>query len=144
MTVGEGGSRCAAQGNAEDLACGPAAVWLWRLPTLMIVVGAFWPAGRFWLWIPAFLVAGGACVANARRCGRIHCYATGPLYLGAAGYLVLVLLAPIPFQFGWFLGVVVGLSLLAHLAERTLGRYRSPPSPSRPSTSPSGPSSLPE
>lgn len=109
-----------------DLTCGAAALWLWRVPTLMIVAGAFWPAGRFWLWIPAFLVAGGACLVNARRCGRVHCYATGPLYLGAVGYLVLVLLDVVPFRFGWFLGTVVGLSLLAHAAERQLGRYRGP------------------
>jgi hypothetical protein len=92
----------------------------------MIVAGAFWPAGRFWLWIPAFLVAGGACLVNARRCGRVHCYATGPLYLGAAGYLALALLDMVPFQFGWFLGIVVGMSLLAHAAERLLGPYRAP------------------
>lgn len=122
--------------SADDLSCGPAALWLWRLPTLMIVAGAFWPAGRFWLWIPAFLVAGGACVANARRCGRTHCWVTGPLYLGAAGYLVLAALDRVPFHFIWFLGVVLGLSLLARLAERPLGRYRTPGPPSGASPSP--------
>lgn len=123
-------------GAGRDLTCGAAALWLWRFPTLMIVAGAFWPSGRFWLWIPAFLVAGGACVVNARRCGRVHCYATGPLYLGAAAYLLLALLDRLPFRFGWFLAIVVGLSLLAHAAERLLGRYRRPdprtPSPRTP------------
>lgn len=135
MTAGGTAAGRRASG-AGDLTCGPAALWLWRVPTLMIVVGAFWPAGRFWLWIPAFLVAGGACLVNARRCGRVHCYATGPLYLGAAGYLVLALLDRVPFRFGRFLGVVVGLSLLAHIGELLLGRYRGPgPGPAASSTS---------
>lgn len=128
------GGCCTDRNHAEDLACGPAAVWIWQLPTVLVVVGAFWPTARIWLWIPAFLVAGMGCVVNARRCGRVHCYVTGPLYLGAAGYLLLSLLARIPFHFGWFLGVVVVFSLLAHLAERPLGRYRDPGRPSGSST----------
>lgn len=124
MTSGETAGRQTTTGTSGDLTCGPAALWLWRVPTLMIVAGAFWPAGRFWLWIPAFLVAGGACLVNARRCGRVHCYATGPLYLGAAAYLLLALLEMVPFRFGWILAIVVGMSLLAHAAERPLGRYR--------------------
>ena len=30
----------------------------------------------------AFLWAGAACVVNAVRCRRVHCFFTGPLYLG--------------------------------------------------------------
>lgn len=113
--------------RSQDLTSGRAAVWLWRVPWLLVALGAFWPQARFWVWIPAFLVAGSACVANARRCGRLHCYATGPLYLGAAAYLVLALLRPgaVPFEAGTFLVTVVVLSLAARLAERRLGRYRS-------------------
>ena len=40
------------------------------------VLGIVWPL--------AFLVMGVACVANARRCGRVHCYFTGPLFLLAS------------------------------------------------------------
>jgi len=32
----------------------------------------------------AFLIMGLACIANARRCGRVHCYFTGPLFLLSA------------------------------------------------------------
>lgn len=111
----------------EDLTAGWTALWLWRLPWVVIAVGAFWPQARFWLWIPAFLVAGAGCVANARRCGRLHCYATGPLYLGAALYLVLARLRShvVPFEAGTFLVVVLVVSVAAQLAERRLGRYRS-------------------
>lgn len=101
---------------------------MWRLPWLLVVIGALWPAGRLWLWIPAFLVAGSACVANARRCGRRHCYATGPLYLGAAVFLVLRLALPdtVLFEAGIFLVVLAAASLTAQAAERWLGRYTTP------------------
>lgn len=36
------------------------------------------------VWPLAFLVMGVACIANARRCGRVHCYFTGPLFLMAS------------------------------------------------------------
>lgn len=114
--------------RSEDLTSGWSAVWLWRVPWVLVAAGAVWPQARFWLWIPAFLVAGSGCVANARRCGRLHCYVTGPLYLGAALYLSLALLLPraVPFAAGGFLGLVLVVSLAAQLAERWLGRYRRP------------------
>jgi len=72
-------------------------------------------------------------VANARRCGRLHCYVTGPLYLGAVAYLVLRLVLPsaVPFEAGVFLLVVVGASLSAQMAEGRLGRYRRTARPPR-------------
>lgn len=33
------------------------------------------------VWPLAFLVMGAGCVTNAIRCGRVHCYFTGPLFL---------------------------------------------------------------
>lgn len=36
------------------------------------------------VWPVAFLVMGAACVANARRCRRVHCFFTGPLFLLAS------------------------------------------------------------
>jgi len=36
------------------------------------------------VWPLAFLVMGIACVSNAARCGRVHCFFTGPLFLIAA------------------------------------------------------------
>lgn len=46
--------------------------------------------------------------------------------VAAADYLALALLDRVPFRSGWFLGVVDGLSLVAHVRERLLGRYRGP------------------
>ena len=59
---------------------------LYGLPTLAIMASRYLgSAGVATLvWPVAFLVMGVACVANARRCGRVHCYFTGPLFLIAS------------------------------------------------------------
>ena len=36
------------------------------------------------VWPVAFLVMGVSCVMNARRCRRVHCFFTGPLFLLAS------------------------------------------------------------
>ena len=103
--------------------------WLWRLPMLAFVVGAFLtPPARTLLWVLAFLVAGVSCVVNARRCGRFHCFMTGPLYLLAA--VATVAAAP----WGWIAFGVVGGTIAAYAVEFGRGKYRSvtlarPPGP---------------
>lgn len=97
---------------------------LWYLPTALLAIGLFWSAGRIWLWTPALLVAGVACIANAARCGRLHCYFTGPLYLLAAAYLLLAELGLVPLvKPGWFLLILLAASIVAQLAELPLGKY---------------------
>lgn len=108
----------------EDLASGAFGYLLWGVPWVLIAVGAIWTSLLYWLWIPAFLVAGGACVHNARRCGRTHCYVTGPLFLFAAGYVALAAAGVVPLPIGWFLGTVIGIAVVAQLAEKKIGRYR--------------------
>lgn len=65
-----------------DLACGPGAFVIWWIPTAILVATAFsnsplsvviWPVLLVWM--------GAACLINARRCGRRHCYVTGPFFL---------------------------------------------------------------
>ena len=62
------------------------AIALWGLPVLAILAGGFLPPGpRALLWISSLSVMGTACLVNASRCGRVHCYFTGPFFLlGAA------------------------------------------------------------
>lgn len=117
---------CSPPGERGDLLAGWTGLVLWRLPLVLIFAGLFWPAGRFWLWIPSFVLSGTACLANAFRCGRVHCYLTGPLYLGGALYLIGVGWSPgsLPFEAGTFLLVVFGLALTARAAERVTGAYR--------------------
>lgn len=96
---------------------------LWGLPIAMFVAGGALPQLRAFLWVPAFLVAGVACVANAAGCGRLHCYVTGPLYLLAALATVLAAgqVLPIP---AYAIGAIVVLgTLLAYLPEWLRGPY---------------------
>lgn len=78
-------------------------------------------------WTAAFSWMGGACLLNARRCGRLHCYFSGPLLLiGALAALALgagiVDLGP----YGLTITVVATLALaaLTYGVELVWGRYR--------------------
>jgi len=114
----------AASCQANDLLCGGRSVLLWCLPAAALIAGLWWSSLRPWLWVPAFLVMGGACLANAARCGRVHCYFTGPLFLLAAAYVVLAEFRLVPMNPGIFLDIVVVMTGLGYLSELVLGRYR--------------------
>jgi len=66
---------------------------------------------------------GAGCVVNARRCGRLHCYVTGPIFLVAAVYVILSVVNVVPLRPTVFALVVLGTAALACLAELPLGRY---------------------
>jgi len=74
---------------------------------------------------------GGACIVNAGRCGRLHCYITGPFFLLAAVYVVLAEFHIVPLQPGRFLLVVFVVSVAACLAEFPLGSYVKKAGPTR-------------
>ena len=94
---------------------------LWRVPLVAFVIGVMLPApARTLLWVPAFLVAGVSCAVNARRCGRFHCFMTGPLYLLAA----VATLAGAPW--GWIAVSVVGGTIAAYAIEFGRGKYLAP------------------
>ena len=69
--------------NHADLA-GSRAKFLavWGLPIIALIV-AIWldPIVKTVIWLVALTWMGGACLLNARRCGRRHCYFTGPFFL---------------------------------------------------------------
>lgn len=55
---------------------------LWGIPALfMLSALLLGPVLRTVIWSVALIWMGGACLANARRCGRTHCRFTGPFYL---------------------------------------------------------------
>ncbi len=110
--------------QANDLTCEGRGLFLWCLPIAALIVGYSWASARPWLWIPAFLVMGIACLANASRCGRVHCYFTGPLFLLAAVYVALGEFHLVPWRPAILLDTVLVLTLLAYLAELPLGKYR--------------------
>jgi hypothetical protein len=110
--------------SASDLTQDKLGLALWCFPAAALIAGLALPNVRLWLWIPAFLIMGVACVANAARCRRTHCYITGPLFLGAAAYVGLSAIGFVPLNAGLLLDVVLGITLLAFLVEAPIGKYR--------------------
>ena len=54
----------------------------WVIPSAAMVGTIFTPTPiRTVVWIGALIWMGAACLANASRCGRMHCYFTGPFFL---------------------------------------------------------------
>lgn len=104
---------------------------LFWLPIIALLVSGFIPigqAGRTVVWVAALSIMGASCVANALRCARVHCYATGPFFLAMAIVALLYGLRVIPLgKDGWNLigaAVLTGALVLRCLPEALIGRYR--------------------
>lgn len=101
---------------------------IWGFPTAMLL-GALLlgPMLRAAVWAVMLTWMGGACIVNARRCGRTHCYYTGPFFLFMA---VLVLahasnVAPLG-SHGWTiiaLTTLSGTGIIWWASERLLGTF---------------------
>ncbi|MCE2509714.1 MAG: hypothetical protein J4G10_01855 [Alphaproteobacteria bacterium] len=100
----------------------------WGLPIAALIVAVFLPPlARTIVGTAALLWMGMACLANAARCGRTHCYFTGPFFLVLAAAVALhgfgiLWLGPN----GWiWLGtaIVVGSVILWWLPERVFGKF---------------------
>jgi len=101
---------------------------LWCLPVLAMI-GALWAGhpARTLIWTGALAWMGIACLANARRCGRVHCRFTGPYFLLMAALTVLHGFGIVPLGAdGWrWLGIATGAgtALIWWGSEAVLGRY---------------------
>jgi hypothetical protein len=98
---------------------------------MVLIAAGFPPVGESWrtaVWVIALTTMGGACFANAIRCGRVHCYFTGPFFVVMAIVALFYGLGFVPIGGdGWnILGltVVVGALLLWFIPEFFFGRYR--------------------
>jgi hypothetical protein len=104
---------------------------LYGLPVLAIVASGFLKAGSPWrpiTWVVALTTMGLACTVNAFRCGRVHCYITGPLLLLGALVALLDALAIIHLSpTGWNAlsgALIVGVLAAYYVVESALGRYQ--------------------
>ena len=104
---------------------------LFWLPVLAIAVtgrSSFSSGWRTVVWTAALGTMGIACLANAARCGRVHCYITGPFFLAMAAVTLLYGLSVVPLgRHGWNLirmTILVGAIALCCLPELFLGKYR--------------------
>src|SRR5229473_1500376 len=95
-----------------------------KFPSIVLVAGLSWATLRPWIWIPAFLIMGVGCLVNASRCGRLHCYITGPVFLLAAIYVGLSTMSIVPIRPRLFLFSVLDISMLACLADFPLADTR--------------------
>ena len=101
---------------------------LWGVPHICFFMGIFTnPAFRTILWSSSLFIMGTACLINAFRCGRFHCYFTGPFYLLMAALSLLYGLGFLEFgALGWvWIGVIVVVvaPILIGLPERLYGKY---------------------
>ncbi|MGH8320951.1 MAG: hypothetical protein ACRESX_06150 [Gammaproteobacteria bacterium] len=114
--------------DQRDLLASAQTRLLFWLPWLLILIGGFiGGVTRTVLWTVGFSVAGAACLVNARRCGRRHCFYTGPLYLLAALASLLYGLHVLPLGehgWNWIAGIaVVGSLFFCYGLEKLLGKY---------------------
>ncbi|MDH3690225.1 MAG: hypothetical protein OEU36_12180 [Gammaproteobacteria bacterium] len=101
----------------------------WGLPTAGLIIGAFLSAPiKVSIWSVALVWMGVACLLNARRCGRRHCYLTGPFFLLMAVVVVLygfdvIWLGDKGFLWLAVTVVIGGYGLLWKLPEYLWGKY---------------------
>lgn len=94
----------------------------------MLAAALVEPTLRAVVWVAMLIWMGGACVANAHRCGRTHCRYTGPFFLFMAGMVVAYATGIVALgTHGWaILGLttVVGNGLIWWASECLLGTFR--------------------
>ncbi len=80
------------------------------------------------IWAVALTVIGVACLVNALRCRRVHCYLTGPFFLLTAGVALSFGLGILHLgHAGWNLiatTAIVGAIVLTWVPEALFGKYR--------------------
>lgn len=102
---------------------------VWGAPILAGLIASFaapsitWAAGA---WSVALAWMGAACLPNARRCGRLHCFFSGPILLVGALLAALVALGQLDANAIGLGAIVTGALVLFGLTyalELALGRY---------------------
>ena len=122
--VGDGPS---VKAPRTDWASGLRGCLTWGIPAAVLITT---PVQYFAIVWPAVLTfMGVACILNARHCGRIHCYFTGPFFLLLALVGLLYGLDVVPLGTrGWSMlsiALVVGAVAFLYVPEWLWGRYRS-------------------
>ncbi len=120
--------------EAGDLTDGALSSFLfWKLPAVVVVGVALLDVGsvgQALVWAPSLAIGGAACVANAIRCHRVHCYFTGPFFLLMAAVSLLHGVGALPLgEEGWTwieLVTLIGAITLGYLPELVWGRYWTP------------------
>src|SRR5437773_10623346 len=128
-----------ASNNARDfLSSVPLSAVIFCLPIAAIVASGQINIGHSWrtaIWTLALIVMGVGCMVNVARCGRLHCYFSGPFFLAMSAVTCLYGLGVMPLGplgWNWIGGILlVGGLMLTYVPEYFLGKYRSGRSPER-------------
>lgn len=112
----------------SDLFRSGVGILIWGVPVALLSVtanlGGLYPVIA---WPLALSFMGAACLFNARRCGRLHCYLTGPYFLLLALLSLLYGLGIIGLgKHGWSnlsLALVIGGAVLICVPEQLFGKY---------------------
>ncbi|HEY1773611.1 MAG TPA: hypothetical protein VGH91_10520 [Gammaproteobacteria bacterium] len=116
-----------AEGSGRDLLRGTGLL-LWGVPVAVLALsahmGGLYPTIA---WPLALVFMGAVCLVNARRCGRLHCFLTGPFFLLMAVLSLLYGLGIMDLgRRGWSdlsLALLVGAALLICVPEQLFGKY---------------------
>lgn len=117
---------CDKENNADWAANKVLFSLIWGLP-LALAISAFWlpttVAGG--LWLLSFSWMGGACLVNARRCGRVHCHFTAAWLLSIAVGLLLAVTSVLVMMTAAQLAVtgLAGFGIIWLVSEQLWGRY---------------------
>ena len=97
-------------------------LFFWGVPIAAIVLASFLtPPTSILVRASALFWAGAACAVNAYRCGRLHCYITGPLLLLGGLAILLAGFADVAIPTTWILTAVGAGTCLAFCLERHFG-----------------------
>ena len=102
---------------------------IWVIPILVLICSTLLENRILigWIWVISLFWMGVACLFNAKKCKRTHCFYTGPFFIVMA---IVALLLGYSFinlgENGWILlGVfsIVGGILIWNFSESVMGKY---------------------
>ena len=104
-------------------------ILIWVLPaTIMMITNAIdlVPLITGIIWSIALSWMGLSCLRNARQCGRMHCFFSGPFFLGAAVFALVTGLQWVQWLTFKGLGIIllIGTPLVCVLPEVFWGTYK--------------------
>lgn len=113
--------------DPRDLFGGVRGLLIWGVPIAILAIsvnlGSLYAAVA---WPLALTFMGAACLVNARRCGRVHCFVTGPYFLLLALLSLLYGLGILDLGtrgWSWLSLALVGGAVLICVPEWLFGKY---------------------
>ncbi len=102
---------------------------LWVLPQIIMLLSYLAETPLLgWVWASCLFIMGVGCVINAYRCGRLHCFFTGPFFILGASWSIAHEIGLITMDDnGW---LIIGITMLiggcsgTYIPEWIWGQYQ--------------------